>query len=88
MDDFYLFPFFLFLELFEIYAVQASRMRNLNSNEVLGKVESIRVIELDLPRTFPALSFFQPGGPMHSELRYFSFLLYNNLTKFKLTNKM
>eukprot|EP01127_Copromyxa_protea_P022210 TRINITY_DN7880_c0_g1_i2.p1 TRINITY_DN7880_c0_g1~~TRINITY_DN7880_c0_g1_i2.p1 ORF type:complete len:500 (+),score=110.62 TRINITY_DN7880_c0_g1_i2:195-1502(+) len=33
------------------------------------KEPSITLISLDLPRTFPALSFFQVGGPLHHDLR-------------------
>jgi len=29
----------------------------------------VSLIPLDLPRTFPALAFFQPGGPWHDHLR-------------------
>jgi len=56
-------------ELFQIYVAQASRMKDIMQGKELGKEESLKVIELDLPRTFPALSFFQPDGPLHSQLR-------------------
>jgi len=50
---------------------------NLTSNETeqveqclfKGKEKSVSVIVLDLPRTFPGLSFFQPGGPCHDQLK-------------------
>lgn len=35
----------------------------------LGKVKTAELIPLDLPRTFPALQFFQPGGPSHHYLK-------------------
>lgn len=38
--------------------------------ELVGKERSVSVITLDLPRTFPALSFFQPGGPCHHQLKH------------------
>jgi hypothetical protein len=34
-----------------------------------GKENTITLISLDLPRTFPGLSFFQPTGPFHHHLR-------------------
>lgn len=55
-------------ELFKIYVAQAARMRAQEGPEI-GKERSLKVIDLDLPRTFPALSFFQPDGPLHLELR-------------------
>ena len=56
------------VELFEIYIAQAHRTRGLDGPEI-GREGSLKVIDLDLPRTFPALSFFQPDGPLHPELR-------------------
>ena len=55
-------------ELFEIYIAQAARMRELGGPEI-GKERSLSVIDLDLARTFPALSFFQEDGPLHPQLR-------------------
>jgi hypothetical protein len=34
-----------------------------------GKGKTAELIPLDLPRTFPALQFFQPGGPSHQYLK-------------------
>lgn len=35
---------------------------------VMGKENTVSLIPLDLPRTFPCLSFFQIGGPCHGPL--------------------
>jgi hypothetical protein len=35
---------------------------------VMGKENTVSLIPLDLPRTFPCLSFFQVGGPSHAPL--------------------
>lgn len=35
---------------------------------VIGKENTVSLIPLDLPRTFPCLSFFQVGGPSHGPL--------------------
>ncbi len=37
--------------------------------KIKGRSNTIVDIALDLPRTFPALSFFQQGGPSHHLLR-------------------
>jgi hypothetical protein len=37
--------------------------------QLVGREDSIVLIDTDLARTFPALSFFQPGGPMYDTLR-------------------
>lgn len=34
----------------------------------LGREGSVALVHLDLPRTFPALSIFQTGGPCHGQL--------------------
>lgn len=34
----------------------------------LGREGTVTLIQLDLPRTFPALSIFQQGGPCHGQL--------------------
>jgi hypothetical protein len=39
------------------------------SLKLLGKEKSVNQIVVDLPRTFPALSFFQPDGPYYPGLR-------------------
>lgn len=67
-----IFLFILYVELFDIYKAQARRMHEMKGKEI-GKEGSLKVIELDLPRTFPALSFFQPDGPLHPQLRYIWF---------------
>ncbi|PRP83341.1 drainin [Planoprotostelium fungivorum] len=36
---------------------------------VLGREDTVDLIHLDLPRTFPALSIFQPDGPCHNQLK-------------------
>eukprot|EP01117_Protostelium_nocturnum_P016035 TRINITY_DN6276_c0_g1_i3.p1 TRINITY_DN6276_c0_g1~~TRINITY_DN6276_c0_g1_i3.p1 ORF type:complete len:506 (+),score=147.82 TRINITY_DN6276_c0_g1_i3:287-1804(+) len=35
----------------------------------LGREDTVDLIHLDLPRTFPALSIFQPDGPCHNQLK-------------------
>lgn len=37
--------------------------------QLVGREDSIVLIDTDLARTFPVLSFFQPGGPMYDTLR-------------------
>ncbi len=34
----------------------------------LGREGTVALVHLDLPRTFPALSIFQAGGPCHGQL--------------------
>ena len=36
---------------------------------VLGREESLALIDMDIPRTFPDLAFFTPGGGLDEELR-------------------
>jgi hypothetical protein len=36
---------------------------------LVGREDSVLLIDTDLARTFPLLSFFQPGGPMYDMLR-------------------
>jgi len=55
-------------ELFEIFGGHAKRAREAKEN-TLGREESVQLILLDLPRTFPALSIFQPNAPCHEQLR-------------------
>eukprot|EP01135_Chromosphaera_perkinsii_P004886 Nk52_evm6s303 gene=Nk52_evmTU6s303 len=37
--------------------------------KVLGREDSVQLIELDLSRTFPSLGVFQEGGPYHDQLK-------------------
>ena len=57
-------------DLFRIYVKQAEAgkaAREQGATQV-GKLETARLIGVDLPRTFPALAFYQEGGPNHAEL--------------------
>lgn len=59
-------------ELFKIYVKQAEAGKALRATglvmEGVGKLETASLIGVDLPRTFPALAFYQEGGPNHAEL--------------------
>lgn len=59
-------------DLFNIYVKQAEAAKALRAAGVkiehVGKLETARLIGVDLPRTFPALAFYQEGGPNHAEL--------------------
>ena len=59
-------------ELFKIYVKQAEAGKALRATglviEGMGKLETASLIGVDLPRTFPALAFYQEGGPNHAEL--------------------
>jgi hypothetical protein len=37
--------------------------------KLLGREGTVSRIKVDLPRTFPQLAFFNPGGPLHERLR-------------------
>ena len=39
------------------------------SGKLFGREGTISRIKVDLPRTFPQLAFFNPGGPLHERLR-------------------
>lgn len=57
-------------ELFGIYLEQAARARtSAEQGGGIGKEGSVNLIPLDLPRTFPSLSFFRVGGPLYGQLR-------------------
>ncbi len=46
-----------------------SRDASTASAKLVGREDSVLLIDTDLARTFPQLSFFQPGGPMYDTLR-------------------
>lgn len=43
--------------------------RSPRNDRGLSKESTLSIIPLDLPRTFPCLSFFQEGGPLHASMR-------------------
>jgi len=53
-------------ELMHIFGAQSKQVLQ---KESLGREDSAKLIPLDLPRTFPALNFFQKDGPYHQQLR-------------------
>lgn len=59
-------------ELFEIFGQRAQRAKQLThtggEGAALGREGTVALVHLDLPRTFPALSIFQLGGPCHEQL--------------------
>lgn len=57
-------------DLFRIYVTQAEagKTARAQGTVLVGKLETARLIGVDLPRTFPALAFYQEGGPNHAEL--------------------
>jgi hypothetical protein len=60
-------------DLFKIYVKQAEAAKALRaqgsaSGTEIGKLATASLIGVDLPRTFPALAFYQEGGPNHAEL--------------------
>lgn len=55
-------------ELYQIFLAHAQRAKEAKTN-TLGKEDTAELIELDLPRTFPALMFFQADGPCYRPLR-------------------
>lgn len=60
-------------DLFRIYVKQSEAAKALRETGVkigqdIGKLETASLIGVDLPRTFPALAFYQEGGPNHAEL--------------------
>ncbi|MES1909747.1 MAG: hypothetical protein MHM6MM_002442 [Cercozoa sp. M6MM] len=61
-------------ELFDAFA-QRARLSIENDDDtdslstLVGREETVRLIETDLERTFPTLAFFQKDGPMHAALR-------------------
>jgi TBC1 domain family member 14 len=57
------------IELFKIHVQQAERTKLNEGGGSIGKENTVSLIPLDLPRTFPALAFFQPSGPWHDHLR-------------------
>jgi len=59
-------------ELFEIFGQRAKRAKQITHTSgegaALGREGTVALVHLDLPRTFPALSIFQTGGPCHEQL--------------------
>lgn len=59
-------------ELFEIFLQRAARAKMITvqngEGAALGREGTVALVHLDLPRTFPALSIFQTGGPCHGQL--------------------
>lgn len=59
-------------DLFNIYVKQSEVAKTQRAAgikvEQVGKLASASLIGVDLPRTFPALAFYQEGGPNHAEL--------------------
>jgi hypothetical protein len=59
-------------DLFNIYVRQAEAAKQQRAAgekvEQVGKLGTASLIGVDLPRTFPALAFYQEGGPNHAEL--------------------
>jgi hypothetical protein len=59
-------------ELFEIFGQRAARAKQIThvagEGAALGREGTVALVHLDLPRTFPALSIFQDGGPCHGQL--------------------
>jgi len=59
-------------ELFEIFGQRAKRAKQIThvagEGAALGREGTVALVHLDLPRTFPALSIFQLGGPCHEQL--------------------
>jgi len=55
-------------ELFEIFGGHAKSARE-KKGTTLGREDTVDLIPVDLPRTFPALSIFQENGPCHGQLR-------------------
>lgn len=57
-------------DLFRIYVKQAEAGKAARAQGAaqVGKLETAKLIGVDLPRTFPALAFYQEGGPNHAEL--------------------
>ena len=49
--------------------MQAGRTKTRSSENNIGKESTVHLIPIDLPRTFPHLSFFHPEGPLYSQLR-------------------
>ena len=41
----------------------------MNGPLVLGREDTVKLIEMDLARTFPQLGLFQPSGPLHEPLK-------------------
>jgi len=56
-------------ELYQIFYGYAQQAREQKSKKGLGRESSAQLIPLDLPRTFPALSFFNKDGPHYIQLR-------------------
>lgn len=56
------------MDLYKIMVQHAKSRRNNPADEV-GKMRTVELIPTDLPRTFPALAFYQPGGPSHDTLK-------------------
>jgi TBC1 domain family member 14 len=49
--------------------VQHAKNRRNDPPDELGRMKTVELIPTDLPRTFPALAFYQPGGPSHDTLK-------------------
>jgi len=56
-------------DLFRICTQHAERAKKEKEEDTIGKEGTVTLIPLDLPRTFPALSFFAENGPYHPKLR-------------------
>jgi len=57
-------------ELFQIYVERAKAVKEKTDTEMCGKENTLRLIPLDLQRTFPMLAFFQEDGPCHQPLQH------------------
>jgi len=52
----------------KFFGARAARAKQQAEGASLGREGTVQLIQLDLPRTFPALSIFQQGGPCHHQL--------------------
>eukprot|EP01102_Stenamoeba_stenopodia_P011299 TRINITY_DN3458_c0_g1_i2.p1 TRINITY_DN3458_c0_g1~~TRINITY_DN3458_c0_g1_i2.p1 ORF type:complete len:481 (-),score=78.86 TRINITY_DN3458_c0_g1_i2:55-1497(-) len=55
-------------DLFDICGSQGKAARRRRNSNEIGRVGTVSLIELDLPRTFPALTIFNKDGPCHEQL--------------------
>eukprot|EP01103_Thecamoeba_quadrilineata_P001242 TRINITY_DN11097_c0_g1_i1.p1 TRINITY_DN11097_c0_g1~~TRINITY_DN11097_c0_g1_i1.p1 ORF type:complete len:442 (+),score=61.20 TRINITY_DN11097_c0_g1_i1:50-1375(+) len=56
-------------ELYQICLENSRKASNPENNDLLGRLGTVTLIPLDLPRTFPALSIFNKDGPCHQQLK-------------------
>jgi len=48
--------------------VTSKKVMPLDREDEMSREDSMRIIQADIPRTFPQLKFFHPEGPMHEPL--------------------